>query len=87
MKWRSEETLAAYQHYFDEKVDADTRDDFHRRMHEAVQRYVQERQSGKRKKSEAPTHKGKATEPSSQAELSLLDEPDLAFLYSLAGEV
>lgn len=86
MKWRNEETLAAYQHYFDEKVDADTRDDFHRRMHAAVQQYVQERQSGKRKKAEAPTHQDKATESSSQAELSFLDEPDLAFLYSLAGE-
>jgi hypothetical protein len=29
MKWKSEETLAAYQHYFDEQLDADTRDAFH----------------------------------------------------------
>lgn len=87
MKWRSEETLAAYQHYFDEQVDADTRDNFHRRMHEAVQQYLQERQSGKRKKSGLHTSLDKAAELSSQAELLLDDEPDLAFLYSLAGEV
>ena len=85
MKWRSEETLAAYQHYFDEKANADTRDNFHRRMHEAVQQYLQERQSGRRKKSGAPMHQDKATEPSSQTELSLLDEPDLAFLTVWPG--
>src|SRR6266487_1609707 len=85
MQWRSEETLAAYQHYFDEQVDADTRDNFHRRMHEVVQQYLQERQSGKRRKSGAHTSQDKATEPSSQTEKPLLDEPDLAFLYSLAG--
>jgi len=68
-------------------VDADTRDNFHRRMHEAVEQYLQERQSGKRRKSGALTPQDKATEPSSQADSPLLDEPDLAFLYSLAGEV
>lgn len=87
MKWRSEETLSAYQHYFDEQVDADTRDNFHRRMHEAVQQYLQERQSGKRKKSGSHTSLDHAAEISSQAELHLGDEPDLAFLYNLAGEV
>jgi integrase len=87
MKWRSQETLLAYQHYFDEQVDADTRDSFHQRMHEAVQHYLQERQSGKRKKSRSPTSKDKAEKQSSQTDLLLKDEPDLAFLYSLAGEV
>jgi hypothetical protein len=32
MKWQSEETLAVYQHYFDQKRDDDTRDQFHRNM-------------------------------------------------------
>jgi len=86
MKWRSEETLAAYQHYFDEKVDADTRDHFHRRMHEAVKQYLQERQSGKRRKSGVQPRQSSASEPASQAERPERDEPDLAFLYSLAGE-
>jgi integrase len=87
MKWRSEETLAAYQHYFDEKADADTRDDFHRRMHESVQQYLQERQSGKRRKAGALVDQDKRTEPSSQFEKPDFAEPDLAFLYRLAGEV
>jgi len=87
MQWRSEETLAAYQHYFDEKVDADTRDDFHRRMHEAVEQYLQARQSGKQRNERMRKHQGKATEPFSQAEKPDFAEPDLAFLYSLAGEV
>ncbi len=86
MKWRSEETLAAYQHYFDAQVDADTRDHFHQRMHEAVQQYLQERLSGKRKSSGSQTHLDKGGKGSSQAEPFLSDEPDLAFLYSLAGE-
>src|SRR5260221_13946881 len=50
MKWKREETLAAYQHYFDEKLDADTRDVFHQRMHEEIQKYQQERRQGKRQK-------------------------------------
>ncbi|HYU71203.1 MAG TPA: hypothetical protein VEL31_00865 [Ktedonobacteraceae bacterium] len=86
MKWRSEETLAAYQHYFDAQVDADTRDHFHRRMHEAVEQYLQERQSGKRRKSGVQPRQSSVSEPASQAERPLSDEPDLAFLYRLAGE-
>src|SRR6266550_9232349 len=42
MKWKSEETLAAYQHYFDEQLHADTRDAFHQRMHEEIQQYLAE---------------------------------------------
>jgi len=44
MKWKSEETLAAYQHYFDEQRNADTRDQFHKRRHAEVQQYLEERQ-------------------------------------------
>jgi hypothetical protein len=87
MKWRSEETIAAYQHYFDAQVDADTRDHFHRRMHETVEQYLQERQSGKRKKAGLDTSLDKGVTLPSQVERPLHDEPDLAFLYSLAREV
>jgi integrase len=85
MKWKSEETLAAYQHYFDEQLDADTRDDFHRRMHEEIEQYQRERRQGKRKQ---PV---RLKDTSQEAlvlagERSLLaDEPDLAFLHSLGG--
>jgi hypothetical protein len=85
MKWRSEETLAAYQHYSNEKLDADTRDSFHQRMHEQVQQHLEERRQGKR--GQQVSRKEKETSPSAQPLLQVNDEPDLAFLYSLAGEV
>jgi hypothetical protein len=74
MKWKSEETLAAYQHYFDEQLDADTRDAFHQRMHQEIQQYLEERKHEKRK------------QPAPHTVISFDDEPDLAFLYGLAGE-
>jgi hypothetical protein len=86
MKWKSEATLAAYQHYFDEQLDADTRDAFHQRMHEEIQQYQQERRQGKRKKSiPGATIQAETTISRPEAQ-RLNDEPDLAFLYSLAGE-
>jgi hypothetical protein len=87
MKWKSEETLAAYQHYFDEKLDTYTRDAFHQRMHEEIQKYQQERRQGKRKKPTFRTNKREETSISQSAANQTNDEPDLAFLYSLAGEV
>lgn len=33
MQWKSEEMLAAYQHYFDEQRHANTQGHFHKRMH------------------------------------------------------
>jgi integrase len=84
MKWKSEETLVAYQHYFDEQRDADTRADFHQHMHEEIQRYLAERKPGKQGQKERRNPR-QIPEPSSPV-LPLPDEPDLAFLYALAGE-
>ncbi len=86
MKWKSEETLAAYQHYFDEQLHADTRDAFHQRMHEEIQQYQQERKQGKRQKPATHIHKQEQTLTPQSAQDQLNDEPDLAFLYALAGE-
>ncbi len=86
MKWKSEETLAAYQHYFDEQQNADMREQFHKRMHQEVQLYLEERRRGKRGKYLPPKEKNKEISPLAQTVLHLDDEPDLAFLYSLAGE-
>jgi integrase len=86
MKWRSEETLAAYQHYFDEQLDADTRDAFHQRMHEEIQQYQRERKQGRGKSPTLSTNKQEGTSISPSAASQVNDEPDLAFLYSLAGE-
>ena len=86
MKWKSEETLAAYQHYFDEQQHADTREQFHKRMHQEVQYYLEERRRGKRGKYSSPKDKNKETSPLAHTVLHLDDEPDLAFLYGLAEE-
>ncbi|HEU5373935.1 MAG TPA: site-specific integrase [Ktedonobacteraceae bacterium] len=86
MKWKSEATLAAYQHYFDEQLDADTRDVFHQRMHEEIQHYQQERRQGKQRKPIPCAHTQEEPMQSQREALQVNDEPDLAFLYSLAGE-
>src|SRR5260370_10091277 len=86
MKWKSEETLAAYQYYFDEQLHAETRDAFHQRMHQEIQQYQQERRQGKRKQPTARTSRRQQASAPLQAVSQLIDEPDLAFLYSLAGE-
>jgi integrase len=84
MKWKSEETLTAYQHYFDALRDADTRDALQQHMHTEVQHYLDERRRGKQGKlaQRQPTDVSTAVSPVCQFD----DEPDLAFLYSLAGE-
>lgn len=85
MKWKSEETLTAYQHYFDEQRDADTREAFHQRMHGEIEQYLEERKRGHRKK--AGSRKLPAQGDAVQLSVPQIpDEPDLAFLYSLAGE-
>lgn len=87
MKWKSEETLTAYQHYFDEQRNADTRDAFHQRMHREIQEYLEERKTGHRKKPGARKRLTQETEIIQRQVLQIPDEPDLAFLYSLGGEV
>lgn len=84
MKWKSDDTLAAYQHYFDEQLDADTRDAFHQRMHEEIQQYLAERKHGKQGQKE--WQKQEQVSSSSSLVSPFPDEPDLAFLYALAGE-
>jgi hypothetical protein len=84
MKWKSEKTLAAYQHYFEQQHSAETRDDLQRRLHAEVQQYLNERQRGKTRK-QAP-HKTACSSPSTQMLPRFDGEPDLDFLYRLAGE-
>jgi integrase len=86
MKWKSEETLASYQHYFEEQLDADTRERFHQHIHQEIQAYLEERHRGKRKKQVLPK-KSAETSSSVQAGVQFDNEPDLSFLYSLAGEI
>jgi hypothetical protein len=85
MKWKSDQTLSAYQHYFEHQLYADMRDDFHQRMHAEVQQYLDERQQRGRR--EKPTqHQQKEPVPSLSAVPQFDNEPDLVFLYRLAGE-
>lgn len=86
MKWKSDETLTAYQHYFDEQRDADTRDAFHQRMHEEVKQYLEEGKRGHRKKSASRKPLAQEGQAVQMPVPQIPDEPDLAFLYSLAGE-
>ena len=85
MKWKSDETLCAYEHYFEQQHHADTRDDFQQRMHAKVQQYLEERQHGKRKKPVDRKPKEALPDVPKKAQ-QFDDEPDLDFLYSLAGE-
>lgn len=85
MKWKSDQTLSAYQHYFEQQLYADMRDDFHQRMHAEVQQYLDERQQRARR--EKPIqHQQKEPAPSLPAAPQFDNEPDLGFLYRLAGE-
>jgi hypothetical protein len=84
MKWKSEETLTAYEHYFEKQRGADMRDDFHKRMHAEVQQYLEEQQHGKRRK--PVSRQPKEALPAVPKVQPFDDEPDLVFLYSLAGE-
>ena len=59
---------------------------FHKRMHQEVQHYLEERQRGKRGKYSPPKEKNQEASLPAQTVLHLDDEPDLAFLYNLAGE-
>ncbi len=86
MKWKSEETLAAYQHYFDEQRDTDARAVFQQRMHEEIQRYQEEREQGKRKQPTPRKSNSQETSADLQEVSRFTNEPDLSFLYSLARE-
>lgn len=86
-KWKSEETRTAYQHYFDRQRDADTREAFHERMHGEIQHYLKEYKRGRRPKSVSRKPRAQETEVVERSAPHISDEPDLAFLYRLAGEV
>jgi hypothetical protein len=86
MQWRNEETLAAYEHYFDQQRYDDTRDAFHQRMHEEVERYLKERKTGKQQAPTSRKDRSKHTKSPPAEAIQHPNAPDLAFLYSLAGE-
>ena len=80
MKWRSKETLEAYEHYFDATRHAEALDVLHTRMHQELERFFSqpEAQSTPRQR-RVRKHLGEPV-----AALPV-DEPDLDFLYQLGG--
>jgi hypothetical protein len=84
MKWKSEETLDAYQHYFDEQRHADSQEQFHTRLHAQVQQYLAEQHYSRLKKQTPSVLQDQC--PSGSLARQFDDEPDLSFLYSLGGE-
>lgn len=88
MKWRSPETLSVYEHYFEQSHDRESHDRFLNGLHTQVQMFLKEREQRRRKSSGAPPSKPEVslpTQPASQGQ-GMLQEPDLSFIYGLAGE-
>ncbi len=82
MKWRSRETLEAYEHYFDSARHAETLDVLHERMHQELEQWKEAPPShSSRKKS------GRQKHGDDLVALLPADEPDLDFLYQLGGSL
>ena len=88
MKWSSPETLSVYEHYFEQSLDRETHDLFLNRLHSQVQGFLTDREQGKRKSPQPPQHKREETGKEQQAvkEIGGTTEPDVSFIYGLAGE-
>jgi integrase len=82
MKWRSKETLEAYEHYFDAARHAETLDVLHARMHQELERFCS--QPG----SPSVLRRRRVPKRSEEQATSLpADEPDLDFLHQLGGSL
>jgi len=80
MKWRSRDTLEAYEHYFDAARHAETLDVLHTRMHQELERFFS--QPG----SPSVLRRRRMQKRSVERATSLpADEPDLDFLHQLGG--
>jgi integrase len=88
MKWKSPETLSVYEHYFEQRLDQETHDRFLDGLHTQVQGFLKEREQRKRKSPlSAPSRPQETREAhSTLEERNPIQEPDLSFIYSLAGE-
>ncbi len=88
MKWKSPETLSVYEHYFEQRLDQETHDRFLDGLHTQVQGFLKEREQRKRKSPlSAPSRPQETREVhSTLEERNPMQEPDLSFIYGLAGE-
>ncbi len=88
MKWRSPETLSVYEHYFEQRLDRETHDRFLDGLHTQVQRFLKEREQRRRTSPLSPPSKPEETfkaQPTVE-EREFMQEPDVSFIYGLAGE-
>lgn len=81
MKWRSRETLDAYEHYFDAARHAETLDALHERMHRELECWKEASSRSPRRRPGGYQHADE------QAASLAADEPDLDFLYQLGGSL
>jgi integrase len=88
MKWSSPETLSVYEHYFKQSLDRETRDLFLDRLHTQVQDLLKDRGQQKPTSARPPQHAGEKVlkEQHKVKERNFTPEPDVSFIYSLAGE-
>jgi len=88
MKWRSPETLSVNEHYFEQSLDRKTHDRFLDGLHTQVQRFLKEREQRRRTSPMSPPSKPEepCQAPQTVEERDFMQEPDVSFIYGLAGE-
>ncbi len=88
MKWRSPETLSVYEHYFEQSLDRETHDRFLDGLHTQVQAFLKEREQRRRKSPWSSPSKPEEPLQTQQTiqERGAIQEPDISFIYGLAGE-
>lgn len=75
MKWRSKETLEAYEHYFDAARHAETLDVLHARMHQELEHFFSQPEA------QSTPHQRRVRKHLDEPVAALpVDEPDLDFL-------
>jgi len=77
-----------YEHYFEQSLDRETHDRFLDGLHTQVQRFLKEREQRRRTSPLSPPSKPEETFKAQQTveEPEFTQEPDVSFIYGLAGE-
>jgi len=88
MQWSSPETLSVYEHYFEQSLDRETRDLFLDRLHTQVQDLLKDRGQQKSTSARPPQNACEKVlkEQHKVKERNFTPEPDVSFIYGLAGE-
>ena len=88
MQWSSPETLSVYEHYFEQSLDRETRDLFLDRLHTQVQDLLKDRGHQKPPRARPPQNACEKVlkEQHKVKERNFTPEPDVSFIYGLAGE-